>query len=73
MNEGFCVNLNTALLFYRICQRYKINNEPGRIAVMRKLVAKKKAKYVRDAKGYLENFNVIKIDGKEPPNANRTV
>lgn len=66
-NEGFCVNLETAALFFRYCRRYDVKTQSEKIIVMRRLVAKNKAKYIRDAKSYLNQFNVIKIDGKEPP------
>lgn len=68
-NEGFVTTLQTAMIFYRYCARYKVTGTAERLMVMRRLTAKKKAKYIRDANEFIKDKNVMRIDGrKDLPN-----
>lgn len=68
MSEGFVLTPWTAGVFFRYCMRYNISDQKDKLAVMRRLVGKKKAKYVRDPKAFMTGKNVLKIDKREPPN-----
>lgn len=70
MSEGFLMDLRTAELFYRVCSRYKVSRLEDRIRLMREIVRRKKAKYLRDVEGYTQGFNVVKIKAKRSPRAN---
>lgn len=61
MMEGFMLNLDTATLFFRTCDLYKVNDPAKRLEVLRKITARKKAVYLRDAEAFLEGKNVLKI------------
>lgn len=63
--EGFFTSLDVAILFYRTCNIYKIKDERQRIALMRKIVARGKAKYIRDPQKFLADKTVIKVQPKE--------
>lgn len=71
--EGFLINVRTAELFFRICARYHITSREDRVALMRELTRRKKARYLRDVQAVLEGKNVLGIgfkpndssDGKE--------
>ncbi len=58
MREGFLTNLHTATLFFRFCARYRIVNENERIVLMREIVRRKKAKYIRDVAEYTKDKKV---------------
>lgn len=64
--EGFMVDLETAQLFFEMCHEHNITDERERVALMRLLVANKKAKYIRDPKKLLSGKKVWKIEGKKP-------
>ncbi len=63
MQEGFLTDLKTVELFFRYCLRYKVNDIKERTLVMRRITAKKKAKYIRDASVLLNNKNILHIKG----------
>jgi len=63
--EGWLTNLDTALLFYRFCQRYKIDSPQCRADVMRTITAKKKARYLRDPGPFLRGKKVLRIMPKQ--------
>lgn len=46
MAEGFLGNVDTMMLFFRICRRYGIKGEKERVAVLRELVKRKTLKYI---------------------------
>lgn len=60
-HEGFLMDLHTAELFYRTCKRFKIAALPERVALMRELTRRKKAKYVRDVAEATAGKNVLRI------------
>lgn len=69
MSEGFLTNVRIAELFFRICARYKITSRENRIALMRELTRRKKAKYLRDVQPLLAGKKVLKIGFKPSHNA----
>lgn len=65
--EGFLTSAHMAELFFRYCERYHITARDARINVMRRLVAKKKAKYLPYPEEFLKGKRVLKIEPKGPP------
>lgn len=65
MSEGFMTDVRTAELFFRVCSRYKVQSREDRVALMRELVKRKKAKYLRDVQPILEGKKVLKIGFKK--------
>lgn len=63
-NDGYMVDVRTALLFFRVCCRYKIEDRKTRIQLMQRICAKKKAKYIRDVDKLLDGKKVLKIERK---------
>jgi len=61
MSEGFLTSLATATLFFRVCRRYHIDGYSDRMALMRELVRRKKAKYVRDPQAFLAGKKVLQV------------
>lgn len=62
--EGFLIDAWIGMLFYRVCRRYKITERLDKIALMRELVRRKKAKYIRDVEPLLDGKNILKIGFK---------
>jgi hypothetical protein len=58
MSEGFLMSSHTAMLFFRICRRYGIDDRADRITLMREIVRRGHAKYIRDASVYTEGKKV---------------
>jgi hypothetical protein len=67
MREGFLMTPYMAGIFFRVCRRYKIQDYTDRMSLVRLLVARKKAVYIRDMDPYLEGKNVLKIRPKKEP------
>jgi len=61
MSEGFVGNADIFMLFFWLCKRYSINTEPERVALLRRLTAAKRLKYVRDSEKYMKGKSVVKI------------
>lgn len=55
------MDLRTAELFYRLCTRLKLATLEERIALMRELTRRKKAKYLRDVQQAVAGKNVCVI------------
>jgi len=68
MREGFLMDLSTVELFYRVCSRYKIQGREERVALLRELRKRKKAKYLRDVEEFCEGKDVLKITRKRIKN-----
>lgn len=66
MSEGFLLDLTMAMVFYRYCNKYKIENKSERLLVMRRLMAKKQAKYLRDVKTFIKDKKVLLIKKEGP-------
>lgn len=64
--EGFILTPDMAYLFFRFCKRYRIEGYKERTVVVRELVARKKAKYLRDVKPFLKGKRILRIN---KPNA----
>jgi hypothetical protein len=67
-SEGFFLSANQALVFFRWCIRYKVIEREAKIDGLRRLVAKHKAKYLRDAEDYmakaiLDGKKILKVEG----------
>jgi len=56
--EGFLVDLDGAMRFYKLCARLRLETEEERLALMRRLVKKKQAKYIAHPEEFLEGKNV---------------
>lgn len=52
--EGFMMSLQTACLFFRYCRRYHVTDLKERTNVIRRIVAKGDARYLRDPKEFLD-------------------
>lgn len=61
MSEGFLIDPQTGMLFFRFCKRYKIDRLADRVLVMREIVRRKKAKYIRDVDSFIEGKTVIRV------------
>lgn len=61
MSEGFMLDANTAMVFYRFCARYHINDREGRTLVLREICRRGKAKYLRDVEAAVEGKNVLRV------------
>lgn len=70
INEGFLTDLRTAELFFRICRRYKVESREARIALMRILTARGKAKYLRDVSAVTEGKRCYYVVPKDTKHAN---
>ena len=64
--EGFLLDVKSAMFFFRVCSRYKITSLEDRVTLMREMARRKKAKYLRDVSPLLEGKNVLGI-GFQPP------
>jgi len=69
--EGFLLDVKSAMLFFRVCSRYKITSREDRVALMREMARRKKAKYLRDVQPLLEGKRVLGI-GFQPPESKET-
>lgn len=67
MSEGFLVDIDAALLFFRACKRFDIppEDEQGRRRLMGQLIKRKKAKYLRDVKSAIRNKKVLILKEKD--------
>lgn len=61
MQEGFLLTSTMAGVFFRYCRRYKIEHYEDRVALVRRLVARGDAQYLRDAEQFMEGKNVLKV------------
>jgi len=62
MREGFSLTPDIAMVFFKYCIRYKIpNNEQCKVNILRRLVAKKKAKYLRNPQEFIQGKKVLHI------------
>jgi len=62
--EGFVMYPDMAMLFFRVCSRYKLTALEDRKCVLRQLVKRKEAQYLRDVAPVLEGKKVLKIGFK---------
>jgi hypothetical protein len=69
MSEGFLTDVETVMLFFRICRRYHIEKEEDRIRVLRELTRRKKVRYIRDVGEVVRGKKVLKVGFKPPHNA----
>lgn len=63
--EGFLTDVRTVELFFRTCRRYGVKDYADRMALIRELTRRKKAKYLRDVGSFTEGKRVLKIKPKE--------
>lgn len=60
--EGFYFdNAESLMPFWRYVRRYKVEGIAARTELLRRFVAKKRAKYLRDVEGLLKGKNTIII------------
>jgi hypothetical protein len=64
--EGFLTDARTAELFFRLCQRYHIEHPEDRILVLREIVKRKKAKYIRDVAPWIAGKKILKVGFEKP-------
>lgn len=57
----------TAMLYFRIRRRYKIDDIERCTLLIRQLVARKKVRYIRNAEEFLEGKNVLRISAQNKP------
>lgn len=65
MNEGFVIDPWIGMLFFRVCGRYDIQKLEQRTCLLRELVRRKQAKYIRDVKPLLVGKRVLIVKPKE--------
>jgi hypothetical protein len=67
MSEGFLGIADTFLLFFKLCERYKLGpeKEKERIELLRKLVAHNRAKYLRNPADMMAGKRILKIERKK--------
>lgn len=70
MSEGFITDIHTAELFFRFCRRYGIETREDRLALMREITKRGKAKYLRDPQEFLEGKSALYIKPKRSHNEN---
>lgn len=63
--EGFVLDVSTACVFWEVCRDLKLETEAQRVAVLRVLVADKKATYLRDPQTYLKDKRVLAVKRKQ--------
>lgn len=56
--EGFVMTNDVVMLFFRFCRRYGIEDKQRRIEILRKLAARKKAKYIAHPKEYIQGKRI---------------
>ena len=64
MSEGFLTSARTAELFFRFCARYKIVSREDRVKLMREIVRRGQAKYLRDVDIFVKGKKTLKIGFK---------
>jgi len=64
MIEGAQMSVWIGAVFYRYCMRYHVTAAADRTAVLRRLVAKKKAVYLRDPMTTIQGKRVLRIGRK---------
>lgn len=70
MEEGFSLDVDTALLFFRVCSLYKITNRNDRVALMRKICSRGKAKYIRDVNELVKGKKTLYVGKRSHTNDN---
>ena len=65
--EGFLTDLWSAMIFFRYCRRYNIEDLQEKRRVLGRLAKKKKATFFRDAAPLLEGKNILRISAKRKP------
>lgn len=68
--SGFLMDLNAAVLFFRFCRRYKINDRPGRMQVLGRIAKRGQAKYLRDISSVTDGKNVLRVTKQRSQNEN---
>lgn len=63
-SEGFLMDIQTAMLFFRICRRYHIQDKKDRVLLLRELARRKKVKYLRDVAPELKGKKVLQVGFK---------
>ena len=65
MREGWVMTPWQACVFFRYCMRYHIDDAVIRQSILRRIAAKKKAKYIRDGETFLKGKRIIQIKGNK--------
>lgn len=60
-SEGFLLDPHGAMLFFRVCRRYKIEGYEERLKLIRCLTKRGTAKYLRDVSEFTKGKKVLKI------------
>lgn len=59
--EGFMMDLATAMEFYKLCAEKNIEGYEERMQVLREFVKDKKAKYIRDAEEVIKGKKIFRV------------
>lgn len=62
------MDLRGTELFFRLCRRYKVEGREPRLALIRLLAKRKKARYIRDVAQFTAGQTVLKITRKRDTN-----
>lgn len=64
MSEGFIMDAGTAMLFFRVCCRYKLETLEDKMSVLRRLVKRKEVRYLRDVAPIVAGKKILKVGFK---------
>lgn len=59
-----------AVLFFRYCRRYKVDKREDRVALMRRIVAKKRASYIPNPKAFIAGKRILIVRGDADEKSN---
>lgn len=65
MSEGFLLSPWMGMIFFRYCRLYKLDDPSKRVVVLRRIVARKKGRYLPYAEEFMKGRNVL--DLRTPP------
>ncbi len=68
MAEAFSFTPWMGMVFFKYCLRYNITDEKDKVMILRRLVAKKKAKYLPRIGASLQGKKIIIIRNNKPEN-----
>jgi hypothetical protein len=63
-SEGFAITADMGTVFFRFCRMYHIDSREDRLVLMREIVRRKKAVYIRDVEALSAGKRVLKIGFK---------
>lgn len=59
--EGFLMDAWQAMVFFRVCRRYKVETQEDRVLVLRAMARKKDVNYIREVSDFTAGKNYLRI------------